>query len=244
MSRSNPYQNTPSPAICRWEWKGGEGILQWYDKEAKENITEKLPFVFLMLDRTASVTGYSEPRESGMYSNEVKDTLTQPLIVKWQKKGLGTLAEGLWQDIKDKVKANSGKYAINCWVAFRDDGMLKIGVVKMSGCALGPWIEFEQEVGADLYKKAVVMTAGEQEGKAIKYHPPVFALKDAKPETDAEAKALDAELQKYFESYFSRPTAARTEAPAHEPEGEPSGEPGNAEPGEPEPTSEGDDVPF
>ena len=79
MSRSNPYQNTPSPAACRWEWKGGEGILQWYSKETKENITEKLPMTFLMLDRTASVTGYSEPRESGMYSNEVKDTLTQPL---------------------------------------------------------------------------------------------------------------------------------------------------------------------
>lgn len=245
MSRSNPSQNLRSPASCRWEWKGGEGDLQWYDKDAQENVEEKLPFTFLLLDRTACVTGYSEPKGSGMYSNEVRDTKTQPLIVKWQRSGMGTVAEGLWDDIKEKVKGNSGKFALNLWVAYKTKEGFGVGVVKVSGCALGPWIEFEKKAGKAIYEKAIMVSRGEQEGKAIKYFPPVFGLKDVKDETNAAAQRLDVELQEYLSVYFARPTKARVEAAAahaEESQGEPEGAPADAEP-EADPAVD-EDVPF
>lgn len=244
MSRSNPQANIQNPAACRWEWKGGEGVLQWYDKEKQGNVTEKLPFTCLLLDRTAAVTGYSEPKGSGMYSNEVRDTKTQPLVVRWQKKGMGLVAEGLWQDIKEKVKGNSGKFALNLWVAFKDADGFKIGVIKASGCALGPWIEFEQKAGKAIYEKAFTVSRGEQEGKAIKFYPPIFGLKDVKEETNAAAKVLDAELQEYLTAYFARPTAARAEVSAQQAEeqqAEPDGQPGDQEPESP---IADEDVPF
>lgn len=239
MSRSAPYTHTPSPSCCRWNWKGGTGQLQWYDKNAKEDVIEHLPFSFLVLDRTATVVGYSKPKNTGMWSNEVKDTLSQPLVVRWQNRAMGKVAEGLWTDIKDRVKANSGKFCVNVWAAFRDPGdqLLKIGVIQMSGCALGPWIEFENTAGVDLYKQAVTINAGVETGDAIKFIPPVFALKPTKPETDAEALALDKKLQEWFTSYFAKPTTARDGAQEqHEAEPPPTDE-------QPSPEEE-DRVPF
>ena len=215
MPRTAPHNNTPNPAVCRWKWKGKEGQLLWYDKAAKEEIEEQLPFVCLLLTRTASVTGYSRPRKSGMYSNDVQDTLAQPFVVRWQSKGLGTVAEGLWQDIKDKVKANGGKFAVNLYVAFRDpaDKILKIGCVQASGCALGPWIEFENTFNDDLYTKAIVITPGSKDVSGdVEFVPPAFALKDTKKETDDEAGVLQKQVNEWLDAYFARPTTTRPDA--------------------------------
>lgn len=181
------------------------------------NIVEKLPFVWLFLDETAVVTGYDEEKESFLFSNEVKDTTTQPFVVKWQKKGLGTAATGLWRAIKSQVRGCGGSYSCKVYVAFRDEGKLKIGAITMSGSARSAWIEFKNEVRGDINKKAVVMDVGElttaPKNKKIEFTPPTFTLNDIKPETDKEALELCKEVEAYFAEYFKRPTAAHTAAP-------------------------------
>jgi hypothetical protein len=225
MSRLNPYQNTLSPAVCRWSWKGGDGTLQWYDKQADggkgENIIERLPFKFLFLDETAVVTGFDEEKESFLFSNEVKDTTTQPFVVKWQKKGLGVAASGMWRAIKAAVKGHGGSYACKVYIAFKDEGRLKIGTITMSGCARSAWIEFKNQARGDINKKAVAMAAGEEvsnpKNKRIVYTPPVFTIHDVLPETDKEALELCREVEAYLAERMKRPVAAEADATAHEP---------------------------
>ena len=82
MSRSNPSVNAPNPAARWYEWNGETGTVRYYDKEAKKNIDVPLPFTFLLLDELACVKGWHDPSQSGIYSNEVRDTTKDKLLVK------------------------------------------------------------------------------------------------------------------------------------------------------------------
>jgi hypothetical protein len=271
MSRSNPQSSEPNPA-CRWfEWRGKDGHLEYYDKAKEEVVIVPLPFRCIVLDRTATVRGYNNRLKSGLYSNEVRDTRSDPFVVKLFK-GNQIVAEGLWANIKDKVTSRSmgGVFATNCYVAFMDQTELKLGAFQISGCAIGPWFDFEKEHRGsvddpmnpgkriqELFARAVVINKGKPnlEGD-IKFTPPVYTMTDIKPETNARAIELDRQLQKYFTGYFARNTIERT-APAAD-TGRPTSEPaGQAEDevcptchqpmpadGSPCPACAGDDVPF
>ena len=108
MSRSNPSENSnPNPAVRWFEWNGEKGLIRYYDKDAKQNVDVALPFTFLLLDQLGSVRGWHDASESGIYSNEVKDTRQDVLIVKAYKGGV--LAEGIYKDIKDRVNNQGGQ---------------------------------------------------------------------------------------------------------------------------------------
>lgn len=264
MSLSRPSNRTPNPATRHFEWKGKDGHLQYYDKEAKENVIVKLPFKFLLLDRLATVTGYNKKLKSGIYSNEVRDTRSDPFIVKVFSGGIA--AEGVWAEIKDKVtsRAMGGCFASNCYIAFRDGKELALGALKLSGCALGPWFEFEKlhrktvanpfapdgKRIEELHAKAIVINKGKpnEEGE-IAFVPPLFSLVDKTAETHAAAMKLDDELQEYLDGYFARTHVARVETDPAEaaqldtPEDEPQTAPAE-DAGEPEWEIPSDDVPF
>src|SRR5580693_279783 len=106
MSRSNPQAGrTPNPAKRWYEFKGKKGVFQYYDPKKEENIIEKLPFVFIVLDVNATIRGYNKKAKSGIYSNEVRDTRAEPFVVKMFN---GTkIASGLYGDIKDAVVAKN-----------------------------------------------------------------------------------------------------------------------------------------
>lgn len=209
MSRSNPTVNAPNPAVRWFEWNGEEGIVRWYDKDAKAK--QSVPdFEFLFLDQLGSVRGWHDASESGIYSNEVRDTRSDVLVVKSFKGG--TLIEGIYRDIKDRVNTLGGQFVASCYVAFKNgaDGLV-LGNLKFKGAALGAWMEFTKAHRADLYKKAIKIT-GFSEGKKgrIVYRMPQFVLKDVSPETNNIAVALDAELQEWLVGYFGRTTHERS----------------------------------
>ena len=212
MSRSNPNVNAPNPAGRWFEWNGEHGTVRYYDKEAKKNVDVPLPFTFLLLDELASVRGWHDASSSGIYSNEVRDTRTDPIVVKSFKGG--TLAEGLYKAIKDRVNAQGGQFVANCYIAFKDNGGLSIGSLRFKGAALGSWMEFRKAHRSELYDAAVNIT-GYTEGKKgrIVFRMPVFDTKAVSGETNERAVALDKELQAWLESYFSRRTNDRTEPP-------------------------------
>lgn len=258
MSRSNPTDNTPNPSSRWYEWDGSKGEVRYYDKGAKslkdpakngENIIVKLPFVFILLDETACVKGWHDASDSGIYSNEVRDTRDSTMVVKSFKGGV--LAEGFYSEIRDRVAALGGYFTTNLYIGYKDTaGALQIGALQIKGAALHSLVEFKKKHRADLYKKAVKIT-GFVEGKKGKiiFRTPVFAIQDITEQTDAEAKALDMLLQHYLKGYFGRTRTeqvAKPQAPAEsvqedapydqEPESEPEAPPSDFD--------ENSDVPF
>jgi hypothetical protein len=211
MSRSNPHVNAPNPAVRWFEWNGEHGTVRYFDKDAKKNIDVPLPFTFLLLDELASVRGWHDASDSGIYSNEVKDTRTDILVVKSFKGG--SLAEGIYKDIKDRVNTLGGDFTTNCYIAFKNGGDgLAIGSLRFKGAALHAWSEFRKNHRRDLYAAAINIT-GYTEGKKGKvvFRVPTFDTKPVSDETNDAAKDLDRELQEWLEGYFSRKTNDRAD---------------------------------
>lgn len=204
MSRSNPTADSiPNPAQRWHEWGGEKGNIRYYDKEAKENIDVALPFIFILLDQLYTVKGWHEPSESGIVSNEVRDTRNEPMEVRAFKGG--TIAEGLYKQIKDKAKSAGGHFVTNLYIAYREGSELKLGSLQFKGAALNAWVDFSKENKAEIYSKAIVID-GKKEGKKgrVVFQTPAFKLKDISEETNEEATELDRTLQTYLTGYIKR----------------------------------------
>lgn len=216
MSRSNPQENgVPNPATRWFEWNGETGAIRYYDKDVKQNVEVGSDFTFLLLDQVGRVGGWDKEGDCAIYSNDVKDTRQEVLVVRSRKSG--TIAEGIYQDIKDRVIRMGGKFVANCYIAYKNGGSsLKIGSLQFQGAALHAWAEFQKANRADLYKKAIRIN-GFTEGKKgkIVFRVPILTLKDISSESDAAAVALDKELQEYLASYFKRTKRDQVEAPQH-----------------------------
>lgn len=199
MSRSNPIAKNPANRF--FQWGGGKGEISYYDKEKEENIIVPFPFTFLVLDELNGVTGFSEKDHSGIWSNDVRDMRKEQLIVR--SKG-GIIAQGLYGDIKDSIKAAGGKYTKQIYIAYRDESNeLVIGHFKASGAALTAWIEFNQKF--DVYKAATVITGAKQAKKgATVYYVPEFGGQAVGEDTEKAANALDQELQVFLNTYLAR----------------------------------------
>lgn len=223
MSRSNPHVNAPNPAVRWFEWNGEHGKVRYYDRDAKQNVDVPLPFKFLLLDELASVRGWHDASDSGIYSNEVKDTRTDVLLVKSFKGG--TLVEGLYKDIKDRANALGGHFVACCYIAFKCGDALAIGSLRFKGAALGSWMEFRKAHRGDLYKKAIDIT-GYTEGQKgrVVYRMPTFGMRDVSEASNAQAVALDQEFQEWLESYLSRRTNDQAEPTATDDSNEPERE--------------------
>lgn len=193
------------------EWDGESGSLRYYDKAKKENIPVGNKFTFILLDQLGCIRGWHDATESGIYSNEVKDTRRDPFIVK-AFKGQQPLAQGIYSDIRDRVANVGGKFHANLYIAFRNGDDLQIGSIILKGAALREWMEFAKASRADLYSKAIAIN-GCKEGKKgkITFQTPVFSTKDITSETNEEATKLDMILQSYLKAYLERPTTEKVE---------------------------------
>jgi hypothetical protein len=248
MSRSNPQNSSPNPSTRWFEWRSTDGKFAYWDKEKEARVLVNLPFTFILLDRTATIRGYSKKQRSGIHSNEVRDTRSEPFVVKFFQGG--TIAEGVWNDIKDTVTARSGKFGVNAYIAYKEGNALKIGAIQMTGCAVGSWFEFEKahrktvEVNGqrvqELYAKAIRVARFENDKTGdVEFNKPIFEITELSAETNAQAVALDKELQEYFKSYFSRTKVQQAQAPANDQEHVPEA-PEDYSDGPPE----SDEVPF
>lgn len=213
MSLSNPQDKQPNPATRWFDWTGEHGEIRYYDKTQEKNITVPQPFAFVVLDELSSVRGLHDPSQSGIYSNEVKDTRTEIMTVKAFKGGV--IAEGIYRDIKDRVTAAGGHYSANCYVAFRGDVGMSIGAIRFKGAALAAWMEFKKQSRKEFYEKAIVID-GFTEGKKgrIVYRVPKFSMVSTTPATMSICIDLDKELQAYLSAYLSHNKHDQAEATA------------------------------
>ena len=202
MSRSNPGVST-TPVNKYFAWAGGSGALQHYDKEAKERVNVPLPFSFMVLDELTSIGGFSDSDKSGIWSNEVR-SVKDHLIV---KTSAGTINAGTYEQIKDQLKAQGGKYARSLYIAYQEpdgeDGKWVIGNIKLVGSGLGSWFEF-RKANPNVHEIGVRITGTTEEKKgATTYYMPTFEAVEVGEADNAQAIELDRELQKYLKTYFN-----------------------------------------
>jgi len=210
MSRSNPEgERLINPANRFFQFKGDDGIFQYYDKELDNpktgkkgmNISIPLPFTFIVLDILSTITGYSDAKKGGFYSNEVRNVKTDKLFVRCGKE---KYEEGLWADIKGKD--SSMDYAASVYIAYMNANKeLTIGHIKMSGACLSAWIEFIKLKGSkEVYANAIcVIGCSDHKKGKVDYKMPIFTLKPIKAETNQKALELDLLLQDYLKNYFA-----------------------------------------
>lgn len=205
------------------EWDSLTGNLRYFDKsigEKGENVALPDGFAFLLLDQLATIKGWHDASESGIFSNEVRDTKSDQFVVKAFKGG--PLIDGFYAQIKDRVRAMGGKYVTNCYVAFKDNGELKIGSVQFKGAALSAWMNFAKDNRKQFFTKAIQIRGAKDDKKgSISFKVPIFKLIPTEDATNDAAMELDKTLQEYLKQYLSQPKAHQSQEnfipePAHE----------------------------
>lgn len=203
MSRSNPNTGTSNPSTRWHEWAGDKGIIKYYDKTAQQNVEVKLPFTFILLDETATVKGWHDASDSGIYANEVKDTRQDVLVVRAFKGG--EIASGHYAAIRDRIGAMGGHFVANLYIAYRNGDDFAIGALQFKGAALKTWMEFRKQAKRDVYEQAITISKATKGKKgSITYFTPEFTSTKVSDASNAKAIELDKELQAYLTAYFAR----------------------------------------
>lgn len=214
MSRSNNNNDQLKNPATKWfEWDSDKSTIKHYDKEEKKHIHHKLPFTFLVLDQTATITGYNEQSESGIYSNEVKSTKNDKLNVKAFKGGV--LANGLYADIKDSVKSQGGKFTSNVYIAYKEGKQYALGCIQFKGASLQSWSDFSKNHRGSIMTKAIEIASFDKGKKGkVEYTTPAFTLRDASEEANDKAVEMDKQLQEYFAQYMGQHTEVANQVQA------------------------------
>lgn len=224
MSRSNPTEGAKNPATRWFEFAAGAdgGFVRYYDKEQEKQIAlgdakAGSKFVFTFLDELATVKGWHDPSESGIFANEVRDTRQDTLVVRAFKGG--ELASGLYGQIKDKVVAVGGHYVASVYIAYKEGDEMKLGNLRFKGASLGAWMDFKKECPTKKDPKtgktvkaymvdAIAIAGFKQEKKGgTTFRIPVFKLVPLSEESNQRAIDLDKDLQGYLNEYLKRPRA-------------------------------------
>lgn len=162
MSRTRRNSKGVSPIKKYIEFKGGEGIFQYYDKETKENITLESLDGLIVLDVRYSIGGYSKAYNAGINSNMVtsigRDVLS---VAVWENGKRNEVAKGVYKDIKPKLAKLSGAKFTQNVIALLDlgDGYEVVNV-QLSGVGNSSWIEFNDKHGEAIYDYAITMKRG------------------------------------------------------------------------------------
>lgn len=201
MSLSNP--SLTNPAQHFFEWKGGEGKLQFYDKEKQQNIAVPVPFTFIVLDQLHTITGYDKQAQSGFWSNEIRNIRTEDLTVRTKT---GVKYVGPYKNEQGIVQMPKGAgYTKSIYIAHQNKaGDWIMGNLKVAGSALTAWIEFTQKHAVDAGK--ITMQRGEKQTSPVgDFYPPSFTWSKWDDKEFDAAVELDKQLQTYLSQYLTAP---------------------------------------
>jgi hypothetical protein len=205
MSWSNPKITNPATKFI--EFKGDTGEFSYYDKEKEEKVHLPMPIYFVVLDELSTITGYNQRVGSGLFSNEVRSTKDDILNVRSFKGGIQII--GKYQDIKDRITANMGKFCKSVY-AMMITGPDKYELVnfKFHGASFGGvekgrsgWMQ--KKVNTEKFGVVVKECEQGQVG-AIKFMAPVFDAVNLNQNAIDAASEMDKRLQKYLTGYFSQ----------------------------------------
>ena len=196
----NQTEGSANPATKFLQWKSNDKCFAYYDKDKAENVQVKLPFKFQFLEHFHTVKGWHDASESGIYSNEVKFTSKETLKVKSFKGG--DIADGLYSDIRGKVRDAGGKYHRSIYVIDESGNVINL---QIKGAVVSSYSDFCKENEATKFESnwIVINSCEDKKKGATKYSVPIFEIGDVF--TNAEKQLAD-EKYKDIVSYFDRYT--------------------------------------
>jgi len=212
MSRSNPNEQLQNPCTHWFQWSG-DGFFVEYNKETKKNVEQKMPFKFLVIDSLVTITGYNEPRGTGYWSNEVRNS--KDLMTVRSKDGIEMT--GTYEQIKEKMANDGASYCQSVYIMFFDGKTPTLGNIKMKGASLGAWFNFCKENKVMEIGVQVKGSKTEKKGK-VSYEVPVFEAMPVSEASNNAAIEIDKELQVYLTAYLEKNATATppTETPKTE----------------------------
>lgn len=195
------------------EYSSSDAEFNYYDKASGEDVAVDFETKgFIVLDyHLASVTGYSEDHNSGIFSNEVrtddlrygKDDLNVRIFGK--KKNID-LARGPYTKIKEDVKAAGGKYT-RCIYAIYEGEIIHI---KLSGSAFQFWSDEIEKSPHKIHEHYVKVSSFSDEKKgSVKYKAPHYSFGDKLTEDEINLCVdADKKVQDYLDQYLSGDTSS------------------------------------
>lgn len=215
MARSDAYAGViQSPVKKYLSWSSNEKCFTYWDKEAKENKKLSLPVKFIHYDEFATIKGWHDSSSSGIYSNEVKSTKTEKLVVRTFNNKI--LADGLYQDIKPSVNSAGGDYHVSLYAEMNGE----IINISLKGAALGTWSNFSKDHRKFFLGNYINVIGAQDEKKgSVKYSVPVFQV--GNKIEDSVSKNSDNnydELVSYFKSRKASGNSTADEISAPQPE--------------------------
>jgi hypothetical protein len=201
MSLSNPREESPVKKF--FKVRASTGDVVYYDKSQSKEVEVPLDFKFIVLDVLNTVGGFHEPSNSGIWSNEFRNSTTDVLRVRTKA---GVLVEGPYSSIRDRLKALGGKFANSVYIAYRDGGDWTLGNINFVGASVSEWFDFSKGKRFDS-QPGVAVTGFEQRTKGrTEYFVPVFAGWDVHGGDLAAAAEMDRGLQEYLHASLGRDT--------------------------------------
>lgn len=189
---------------------------EWYNKEKKEAVVLKELPPFAVLDKKLmKITGYSEPLNAGISSNEVRSVDDELVVLLYHKGGRKEeKLRGPYKEIKEQLP-NGSKFTISMYVAMPESAVspesesdkLVICNLRIAGGALQGWLDSVKKMSSEseLAVRWVEITGytDHKRGK-VEYKAPIFVLSDKKSPADHQATIhLDEDLQAYLKDYLT-----------------------------------------
>tara|TARA_R110000796_G_C14368223_1_gene413678 strand:+ start:24 stop:677 length:654 start_codon:yes stop_codon:yes gene_type:complete len=202
MSRRtlNQSEGSSNPATKFLEWKSKDKCFAYYDKVKKENVKIPMPLKFQFLEHFHNVRGWNDASSSGIYSNEVKFISKEPLKVKSFKGG--EIAEGIYSEIRSKLRDAGGKYHRSVYVVL--DG--EIVNLQLKGACVSAYSDFMQNHENQLEGSwTEVASVTDHKKGATKYSTPDFTVGPAfTPEEMKLANDKYTDVSEYFNNYTKK----------------------------------------
>lgn len=196
------YEKVKNPVKRYIKFSGETGVFSYWDSEKKQNVAlESLDLV--LLDRRASVSGWSDANNSSIYSNffnSTKDAITV-------RAGDKDIIAGTWEANKDAIKEAGGEYCENLFALADIDGEWELVALKLTKSALSSWSNFTTENKVKmsaLYNSLLVVEKGPQQKKGrILYVMPTFRTEALPADL---AKLADEAHRNELKPYLERST--------------------------------------
>ena len=194
----NQTEGTSNPSTKFLQWKSNDKCFAYYDKNKGENVLINLPFKFQFLEHFHTVKGWNDASESGIYSNEVKFISKEELKVKSFKGG--DIAEGLYSEIRGKIRDAGGKYFRSVYVINENGEIINL---QFKGAVVSAYSDFMNEHENKVEGNWIVINEAEDKKKgATKYSVPIFEIGKAFSKSEmqlADDKYKD--IVNYFDKY-------------------------------------------
>jgi hypothetical protein len=248
MSRTKQVAGgATNPIKATVTYKPNSGEFEIFVKETKKKIDELKEIKLIILDADRfSLTGYSKAYESMFTSNLVHNTKKEPLSVGTFVGGKHKIvAEGLYQDIKEKL--TGAKYTKNVLCLLEIEDKFVLADLQLVGTAKNifmEWYQAHQPEGLVTITPSDELFDYDQKNNAMNVVPKdkqkkwrttwfyklEFDVEDIDEDLSKQADQADENLQKYFDG-------AKSSTPAASDEGKPADD-------SPAADDDDDDLPF